>query len=139
MGDLSQTGREKLAKGTLVPGTRWRTTPYRRLDERRSARQPSSLLEEQRPVNELDHVYSMRSLTSFRWRAEQFREPGFNDPEACELAASEADLGQARYLLGSGCRPRTWRSSSVVVPTGYPAAHSASRTRARRLSASVSS
>jgi hypothetical protein len=40
-----------------------------------------------------------------RWRAEQFRQLGFNETEACELAASTADLGQARYLLGSGCPP----------------------------------
>jgi hypothetical protein len=42
----------------------------------------------------------------FRWRVEQFHQLGFNDADACELAASEADLGQARYLLGSGCSPR---------------------------------
>jgi hypothetical protein len=39
----------------------------------------------------------------FRWRADQFRELGFTEAEAGELAASSADLGQARYLLGSGC------------------------------------
>ena len=43
---------------------------------------------------------------AFRWRAEQFRQLGFDDVEASELAASPADLGQARYLLGSGCPPR---------------------------------
>jgi len=37
-----------------------------------------------------------------RWRAE-FRQLGFNELEALGLAASPADLGQARYLLGSGC------------------------------------
>jgi len=42
----------------------------------------------------------------FRWRVDQFRELGFSDADACELAASEADLGQARYLLGVGCPPR---------------------------------
>jgi hypothetical protein len=42
----------------------------------------------------------------FRWRAEQFRQLGFNEAQASELAASPADLGQARYLLGSGCPPR---------------------------------
>jgi hypothetical protein len=42
----------------------------------------------------------------FRWRAEQFRHLGFNEGEAHDLAASRADLGQARYLLGSGCAPR---------------------------------
>ncbi len=42
----------------------------------------------------------------FRWRAEQFRQLGFNEAEASELAASPADLGQARYLLGSACPPR---------------------------------
>jgi alpha-tubulin suppressor-like RCC1 family protein len=41
----------------------------------------------------------------FRWRAEQFRQLGFDEVEACDLAASPADLGQARYLLGSGCPP----------------------------------
>ena len=41
----------------------------------------------------------------FRWRAEQFRQLGFNEGEALDLAASRADLGQARYLLGSGCAP----------------------------------
>jgi hypothetical protein len=40
-----------------------------------------------------------------RWRAEQFRELGFARDQASELAASQADLGQARYLLGSGCSP----------------------------------
>jgi hypothetical protein len=42
----------------------------------------------------------------FRWRAEQFRQLGFDGEEASDLAASTADLGQARYLLGSGCPPR---------------------------------
>ena len=41
----------------------------------------------------------------FRWRAEQLRQLGFNEVEARDLAASTADLGQARYLLGSGCPP----------------------------------
>jgi hypothetical protein len=41
----------------------------------------------------------------FRWRAEQFRQLGFDEGEAHDLAASGADLGQARYLLGSGCAP----------------------------------
>jgi hypothetical protein len=40
-----------------------------------------------------------------RWRAEQFRDLGFAGNQASELAASKADLGQARYLLGSGCSP----------------------------------
>lgn len=38
-----------------------------------------------------------------RWRQEQFRELGLGRGEAAELAASKADLGQARYLLASGC------------------------------------
>jgi hypothetical protein len=42
----------------------------------------------------------------FRWRAEQFRQLGFEERQARELAASTADLGQARYLLGTGCPPR---------------------------------
>jgi len=41
----------------------------------------------------------------FRWRTEQFRQLGFGEAEAGELASSTADLGQARYLLGSGCPP----------------------------------
>jgi hypothetical protein len=41
-----------------------------------------------------------------RWRQEQFRQLGLSRPEAAELAASEADLGQARYLLGCGCPPQ---------------------------------
>jgi hypothetical protein len=41
----------------------------------------------------------------FRWRAEQFRQLGFDREEASDLAASAADLGQARYLLDSGCPP----------------------------------
>jgi len=41
----------------------------------------------------------------FRWRSEQFRQLGFDESEASELSASSADLGQARYLLGSGCPP----------------------------------
>jgi hypothetical protein len=42
----------------------------------------------------------------FRWRAEQFRQLGFDELEASELATSPADLGQARHLLASGCLPR---------------------------------
>jgi hypothetical protein len=38
-----------------------------------------------------------------RWRHEQFRQLGLSHREADELAASEADLGQARYMLGCGC------------------------------------
>jgi len=53
--------------------------------------------EEPTVLTEVDEV--------FRWRAEQFRELGFPEPEAHDLAASAADLGQARYLLGSGCPP----------------------------------
>ena len=39
------------------------------------------------------------------WRKEQFRELGFTRPQAAELALSEADLGQARYLSRTGCAP----------------------------------
>jgi hypothetical protein len=39
----------------------------------------------------------------YLWRAEQFRELGFSPPQAAELADSDADLGQARYLRRSGC------------------------------------
>jgi hypothetical protein len=42
----------------------------------------------------------------FRWRQEQFRQLGLSDSEADELAASMADLGHARYVLGSGCPPQ---------------------------------
>jgi hypothetical protein len=41
----------------------------------------------------------------FRWRVEQFRQLGFGEADAVELAGSGADLGQARYLLASGCPP----------------------------------
>ena len=37
------------------------------------------------------------------WRHNQFQELGFGPQEAAELAVSDADLGQARYLLGAGC------------------------------------
>jgi hypothetical protein len=39
----------------------------------------------------------------FRWRLEQFLELGFSTGEATALAESEADLAQARTVLGSGC------------------------------------
>jgi hypothetical protein len=42
----------------------------------------------------------------FRWRVEQFRHLGLSKADAAELAASDADLGQARYVLGSGCPPQ---------------------------------
>ena len=37
------------------------------------------------------------------WRREQFQQLGLSRGEAVELAGSKADLGQARYLLASGC------------------------------------
>jgi hypothetical protein len=37
------------------------------------------------------------------WRAEQFRRLGFSEADAWLLAESEADLGVARRLHGSGC------------------------------------
>jgi hypothetical protein len=37
------------------------------------------------------------------WRRDQFRELGFSPTEASELALSHAELGQARYLVASGC------------------------------------
>jgi hypothetical protein len=40
-----------------------------------------------------------------RWRTEQFRQLGFSETEADELAQSEADLGRARYLRASDCSP----------------------------------
>jgi hypothetical protein len=39
----------------------------------------------------------------YLWRQDQFRELGFGAYEAAELALSDAELGQARYLLASGC------------------------------------
>jgi hypothetical protein len=42
----------------------------------------------------------------FRWRQEQFRQLGLSEADADEFAASRADLGQARYLLGNGCPPQ---------------------------------
>ena len=39
----------------------------------------------------------------FRWRLEQFLELGFSTEEAAALAESEADLAQARTVLGGGC------------------------------------
>lgn len=56
-----------------------------------SAAEPVPLL----PESEKEEV--------FRWRQEQFWQLGLSRDEAAELAASDADLGQARYLLGSGC------------------------------------
>jgi hypothetical protein len=38
-----------------------------------------------------------------RWRHEQFVLLGFSDAQALLLADSEADLGQARYLVDRGC------------------------------------
>ena len=40
------------------------------------------------------------------WRYEQFRDLGFDESDATELADSRADLGQARYVVGSGCPPK---------------------------------
>ncbi len=51
-------------------------------------------------------VFSVEDVDVFRWRLEQFRGLGFTDADAHDLAASEADLGQARQLQGSGCPPR---------------------------------
>jgi hypothetical protein len=39
----------------------------------------------------------------FRWRLEQFLELGFSTEEAATLAESEAELAQARTVLGGGC------------------------------------
>jgi len=39
----------------------------------------------------------------FFWRQDQFRELGFSAHDAAELALSDAELGQARYLRASGC------------------------------------
>ncbi len=37
------------------------------------------------------------------WRREQFVRLGFSEAQALLLADSDADLGQARYLLNRGC------------------------------------
>jgi hypothetical protein len=39
----------------------------------------------------------------YAWRQNQFQELGFGPQDAAELAVSDADLAQARYLLGVGC------------------------------------
>ena len=39
----------------------------------------------------------------FLWRIDQFKELGFSEAEASDLAESDADLGQARHLLATGC------------------------------------
>ncbi|MGB2953647.1 MAG: hypothetical protein WBB74_09705 [Gaiellaceae bacterium] len=37
------------------------------------------------------------------WRIDQFEQLGFSEAEASDLAKSDADLGQARHLLATGC------------------------------------
>ena len=39
----------------------------------------------------------------FLWRIDQFEQLGFSEAEAPQLAESDADLGQARHLLATGC------------------------------------
>jgi hypothetical protein len=39
----------------------------------------------------------------FLWRIDQFKELGFSEAEAADLAESDADPGQARRLLATGC------------------------------------
>jgi hypothetical protein len=39
----------------------------------------------------------------FLWRLDQFKELGFSEAEASELAESDADLEQARHLFATGC------------------------------------
>jgi hypothetical protein len=39
----------------------------------------------------------------FLWRIDQFKQLGFSEAEASDLAESDADLGQARHLLTTGC------------------------------------
>jgi hypothetical protein len=39
----------------------------------------------------------------FLWRIDQFERLGFNEAEASALADSDADLGQARHMLATGC------------------------------------
>jgi hypothetical protein len=48
----------------------------------------------------------LRSSTDrkrFLWRIDQFEQLGFSEAEASDLAESDADLGQARHLLATGC------------------------------------
>jgi hypothetical protein len=40
-----------------------------------------------------------------RWRRDQFFELGFPLADARKLAQSQVDLGDARSLIGKGCRP----------------------------------
>jgi len=42
----------------------------------------------------------------FLWRIDQFKALGFSEAEASDLAESDADLGQARHLLATGCSSR---------------------------------
>jgi hypothetical protein len=39
----------------------------------------------------------------FLWRIDQFEQLGFSEAKASDLAESDADLGQARHLLATGC------------------------------------
>ena len=40
-----------------------------------------------------------------RWRRDQFYELGFPLADARKLAHSQVDLGDARRIMGKGCRP----------------------------------
>jgi len=55
---------------------------------------------EHRVVGDFSRV---RTRSAFLWRIDQFKELGFSEAEASDLAESDADLGQARHLLATGC------------------------------------
>ena len=48
-------------------------------------------------------LHSSTYRERFLWRIDQFERLGFNEAEASDLADSDADLGQARHLLATGC------------------------------------
>jgi hypothetical protein len=72
-----------------------------RSGDRAAALRPPDLVRITRAFNPRHARHSLSSGGA----VEQFRQLGFNDADACELAASEGEPGRARYLLGSGCPP----------------------------------
>ena len=57
----------------------------------------------ERVAAEDEPVFAVEHAQVRRWRQEQFVLHGFSDAQALLLADSEADLGQARYLVDCGC------------------------------------
>jgi hypothetical protein len=47
----------------------------------------------------------IEALRVRRWRRDQFFELGFALADARKLAQSPADLGDARRIMGKGCKP----------------------------------